>query len=93
MEQQREGSDGGLTALAGFLYQTVGTLGLTVGVLAYPSDEGTTDLETLLGIAAAGEVRKEHFDQCLRLCSPCSSCLLLLSLCLHRPLRLTQEPG
>lgn len=63
MDEQREGPAGGLAALAGFLFQTVGTLGLTVGAFQKISAEGTTDLDTVLGFASTGEVRYEHFDQ------------------------------
>jgi hypothetical protein len=63
MRQQQEGPDGGITALAGFLYQTIGTIGLAVSAFQQASDDGAVDLETLLGIEAAGEIHYEHFDQ------------------------------
>ncbi len=57
--------DGGLTAISGFLYQTVVALSLKAGAFqAYldaPINKG--DLETVLGFAKEGEVRYEDEDQ------------------------------
>lgn len=57
--------DGGLTALGGFLHQTVAALGLKAAAFqAYddaPSSKG--DLEMVLGFAKDGDVRYEDEDQ------------------------------
>lgn len=57
--------DGGLTALGGFLFQTVGSFSLKAASFQEyhdaPSSQG--DLETLLGFVKDGEVRYEDQDQ------------------------------
>ncbi len=57
--------DGGLTALGGFLHQTVAALGLKAAAFQgfddAPSSKG--DLEMVLGFAKDGEVRYEDEDQ------------------------------
>ncbi len=57
--------DGGLTALGGFLYQTIGALGLKAGAYQEMTDHttGSTDLETLLGFAKSGDIHYEDLDQ------------------------------
>lgn len=57
--------DGGLTALGGFLYQTVGAMGIAAG--AYQNISGlqleNADIETLLGFAKESVIRYEDEDQ------------------------------
>jgi hypothetical protein len=64
-ENVRMSMDGGLTALGGFLYQTVVALSFKADTFqAYhdaPINKG--DLETVLGFAKDGEVRYEDEDQ------------------------------
>lgn len=57
--------DGGLTALGGFLSQTVGALSLKADTFQEYQDAPTNkdDLETLLGFAKDGEMRYEDEDQ------------------------------
>lgn len=57
--------DGGLTALGGFLYQTVVALSLKADAFQEYHDAPVNkgDLETLLGFAKDGEVRYEDEDQ------------------------------
>src|SRR5438094_922836 len=64
-ENVRMSMDGGLTALGGFLYQTVVALSLKAAAFQEyhdaPNNKG--DLETVLGFAKDGEVRYEDEDQ------------------------------
>jgi hypothetical protein len=57
--------DGGLTAIGGFLYQTVVALSLKADTFQTYHDAPTNkdDLETVLGFAKEGEVRYEDEDQ------------------------------
>jgi hypothetical protein len=57
--------DGGLTAIGGFLYQTVVALSLKADTFQAYHDAPTNqdDLETVLGFAKEGEVRYEDEDQ------------------------------
>src|SRR5690242_16840881 len=57
--------DGGLTALGGFLYQTVVALSLKAAPFQEYHDASINkdDLETLLGFAKEGELRYEDADQ------------------------------
>src|SRR5579883_123914 len=55
--------DGGLTALAGYLYQTVGVLGMKAGAFHLENLTGSSDLEALLILAEQNEVRYEYLDQ------------------------------
>lgn len=57
--------DGGLTALGGFLYQTVVALGLKAETYQHYQDvpPDKDDLETVLGFAKEGQVRYEDEDQ------------------------------
>jgi hypothetical protein len=63
MSKDRRDIDGGLSALGGFLYQTVGALGLKAGSFQDIQDTGAPELETLLGFAKTGQVSYEQFDQ------------------------------
>ena len=56
-------SDGGLTALAGYLYQTVGVLGMKAGASQLANLTGSADLEVLLTLARQSPVYYEYLDQ------------------------------
>ena len=55
--------DGGLTALAGYLYQTVGVLGMRAGAHQLTNLTGSDDLEALLALVKDNELRYEYLDQ------------------------------
>ena len=55
--------DGGLTALAGYLYQTVGVLGMKAGAYQLNNLTGSTDLEAILLLVKQNELRYEYLDQ------------------------------
>src|SRR6266480_6031814 len=63
MSKDRKDIDGGLSALGGFLHQTVGALALKAGSFQEIQDTSSPELETLLGFAKTGEVSYEQFDQ------------------------------
>src|SRR5689334_11517029 len=53
--------DGGRSALTGFLYQTVGVLGMTA--LAHSGNEDPSELTTILELVHKGEIWPEELDQ------------------------------
>src|ERR1700730_9361429 len=55
--------DGGLTALAGYLYQTVGVLGMQAKAYRFENLTGSNDLEALLMLIQQGELLYEYLDQ------------------------------
>src|SRR5713101_4643153 len=55
--------DGGLTALAGYLYQTVGVLGMKAGAYQLDNLAGSADLEAVLLLVKQSELRYEYLDQ------------------------------
>ena len=55
--------DGGLTALAGYLYQTVGVLGMKAGAYQLENLAGSADLEAILLLVKQNELRYEYLDQ------------------------------
>jgi hypothetical protein len=57
--------DGGLTAIGGFLFQTVGTLSLKASPFQQYRDapQNNDDLEALFGFAKDGELHYEAEDQ------------------------------
>lgn len=55
--------DGGLTALAGYLYQTVGVLGMQAKAYRLENLIGSNDLEALLMLIQQGELLYEYLDQ------------------------------
>ncbi len=58
-----QSSNGGLTALAGYLYQTVGVLGMKAGAYQLANLTGSADLEVLLTLARQSPVYYEYLDQ------------------------------
>jgi hypothetical protein len=55
--------DGGLTALAGYLYQTIGVLGMKAGAYQLDNLAGSADLEAILLLVKQSELRYEYLDQ------------------------------
>src|SRR5260370_36346301 len=59
----KQSIDGGLTALAGYLYQTVGVLGMKAGAYQLDNLTGSSDLEALLILVKRNELLYEYLDQ------------------------------
>jgi hypothetical protein len=55
--------DGGISALAGYLYQIVGVLGMQAAAHCSDASSNSDELNTLLTLTRLGELHHEHFDQ------------------------------
>jgi len=55
-------SDGGRTALAGFLYQIVGLLGMSAYAHCADASSSSAELDALLTLVRTGELRHEYLD-------------------------------
>jgi hypothetical protein len=56
-------SDGGRYALAGFLYQVVGVLGLRAMASCRPATDGDDELDALISVLREGRIEHERFGQ------------------------------